>query len=91
MKKRKMAFGKKVVVTYLAVLAFFAISIIILSYLCVIKEFTGSLGFIAYPFTALSAAGAIILPAYLSKSAKKNTQGGITYEAAKAKNFEESI
>lgn len=88
MKKRKLAFSKKAVITYFLVLVVFMFAIILLAYLSVWRNFTGSLGYLAYPFTALSAAGAVILPAYFSKSAKENTAGGIVYEAAKANNYE---
>ena len=87
MKKQSMEFSKKAVVAYFIVLGTFALATILLAYVSVLTDFTGSLGYLAYPFTALSAAGAIILPAYFSKSVKQNTVGGITYEAAKANNF----
>jgi hypothetical protein len=87
-KKRKAAFSKKSVIAYFGVLGLFAAATIILAALSILQDFTGSLSYLSYPFTALSAAGAVILPAYYSKSAKENTAGGIVYEAAAANNFE---
>lgn len=88
MKKKRLSFAKRAVTAYLAILAGLALAIIVLAYIAVWRDFTGSLGYLAYPFTALSAAGGAILPAYFSKSAKENTAGGIVYDAAKANNFE---
>lgn len=87
-KKRRMAFSKRAVIIYFVVLGLFAGATIILAALSVWRDYTGSLSYLAYPFTALSAAGAVILPAYFNKSAKENTAGGIVYDAAAAKNFE---
>ncbi len=86
-RKRRTAFSKKAVVAYFLVLGAFAGATIALAALSVWRDYTGSLGYLAYPFTALSAAGAVILPAYFQKSAKENTAGGIIYDAAKANNF----
>lgn len=88
MKSGKLSFAKRAVTAYLAILAGFAFAIVILAYIAVWRDYTGSLGYLAYPFTALSAAGGTILPAYFSKSAKENTAGGIVYDAAKARDFE---
>lgn len=87
-KKRRMAFSKKAVIAYFIVLGLFAGATVILAALSIWRDFTGSLGYLAYPFTAISAAGAVIMPAYFNKSAKENTTGGIVFEAAKANNYE---
>lgn len=86
-KRRSVAFSKKAVIAYFLVLGAFAGATIALAALSIWRDYTGSLGYLAYPFTALLAAGAVILPAYFSKSAKENTAGGIVYDAAKANNF----
>ena len=88
MKKSKLEFSKKAVVAYFAVLTGFALATIILAALSIKYNYTGGLGYLSYPFTALSGAGAVILPAYFNKSARENTAGGIVYEAAKAKKYE---
>lgn len=87
-KKRRMAFSKKAVLGYFLVLGAFAGATIVLAALSIWKDFTGSLSYLSYPFTALSAAGAVILPAYFNKSAKENTAGGIVYEAAKSRGYD---
>ena len=87
-KKRRMAFSKKAVIAYFIVLGLFAGATILLAALSAWRGFTGSLGYLSYPFTALSAAGAVIMPAYFNKSAKENTVGGIVFEAAKANNYD---
>jgi hypothetical protein len=88
MKRRRLSFAKRAITAYLVILAGFAFAIVILAYIAVWRNYLGSLSYLAYPFTALSAAGGAILPAYFSKSAKENTAGGIVYDAAKARDFE---
>lgn len=85
--KKKLSFSKVVVVAYFFVLVGLALAMVVLAYISIQRNYLGSLSYLGYPFTAFSAAGGVILPAYFSKSGKENTAGGITYESAKAHNF----
>ena len=90
-KKRKVAFSKKAVILYFVGLAMLMTAVICMAFLSIIRDYSGSFGYLGYGFTAYSAAGAVILTSYFNKTAKENSAGGIVHDAAQSKNYEESI
>lgn len=65
------------------------IAALVLAYVCVFKGFTGALPWVGSMVGLPWAAHGTICAFYLNMAASDHREGGITFEKAKAKNFEE--
>lgn len=86
---KKVEFSKAItiiVVTYSIVLMQECLAIMVLT---IVKGYVSSAAWLTAAVTASQATIAAALNWYLSYSGKRNTAGGITFEAAKAHNFVE--
>lgn len=87
--KERLAFSKQAVKDDRPLLWIITISGILLAALCVFKEFDPALPWISAMVGAPWAAHGTMVAFYFKMAQSDHSEGGITYEAAKARNFEE--
>lgn len=63
---------------------------LLLAFYCAYRGFTGSLPWVAGMVSAVWAADATVKAFYMRLATSDHKEGGITFEAAKAKNFDTS-
>ena len=63
---------------------------LLLAALCIVKGYTGSLPWLAAMVGCPWTAHGVVCSFYLNMAKSDHKEGGITFEAAKAKNFEQS-
>lgn len=81
-KKQKTAFSKVLLVQESILIWILTLAFIALAFLCVLKEYTGSLPWLAVTLTGAWGAYGVSQAMYYSKSKAENTKGGIIYETA---------
>ncbi len=81
-------FSKFVVFSVLVVTCMTTVLGFVLAFYCVYKGFTSTMPWIATTMTAAWAALGTVCSFHTSLTKSDHSQGGITFEAAKAKNFE---
>lgn len=78
----KSPFSKTLLIQESALIWILTVSFIVLAFLCVLKNYTGSLPWLAVTLTGAWTAYGVSQAAYYSKSKAENTEGGIVYDAA---------
>lgn len=82
MNKKKNSFSKVLLVQESVLIWLLTISFIVLAFLCVICDYTGSLPWLAVTLTGAWTAYGVSQAMYYRKSEKENTAGGIVFETA---------
>lgn len=81
-RKQKRAFSKVLLIQESVLIWILTFAFIVLAFLCVWKEYTGSLPWLAVTLTGAWGAYGVSQAMYYSKSKAENTKGGIIYETA---------
>lgn len=87
-KKKRDAFSKRLIRDIRALLWIVTIGGIILAGWCIKKDFTGSLPWLSAMVGLPWTAHGVVCSFYLNMAKSDHKEGGITFEAAKATNFE---
>lgn len=82
MRAKKTAFSKVLLIQESILIWMLSLSFVALAFLCVFKEYTGGLPWLAVTLTGAWTAYGVSQAMYYNKSKAENTQGGIVYERA---------
>lgn len=85
--EKKMDYSKLILQDVRRMVWFITVSGVCLSFCCVFKGFTGTVPWIASMVTAAWAAFGTIIAFYYNMTKSDHSEGGITYETAKATGF----
>ncbi len=89
-KKSLDSFSKELIADIRPLLWFVTTACIALAYLCVLKGFTGALPWLSSMVGLPWAAHGTVCAFYLNMAKSDHSAGGITFEKAKTKGFEEA-
>lgn len=81
-------FSKRLIVDIRALLWIVTLGGLVLAMLCIWKGFTGSLAWITAMVSLPWTAHGVVCTAYLNMAKSDHSEGGITFESAKANNFQ---
>ena len=84
MRTKKTAFSKWLLVQESILIWLLTVSFIILAFLCVLRDYTGSLPWLAVTLTGAWTAYGASQAMYYHKSGKENSAGGVVFETAMA-------
>ena len=85
--KKKMDFSKRLIADIRLLLWLVTIGGLALAFYCIRKDFSGSLPWISAMVGLPWTAHGVVCSFYLNMSKSDHSEGGITFEAAKAANF----
>ena len=86
--KQKIEFSKKLILDIRVLLWIVTLSGIVLAIICVFKDFTSSLPWISSMVSLPWTAHGVVCSFYLNMAKSDHSEGGITFETAKANNFQ---
>lgn len=84
MRAKKASFSKALLIQESILIWLLTVCFIILAFVCVVRDYTGSLPWLAVTLTGAWAAYGVSQAMYYSKSKTENSVGGIVYETAMA-------
>jgi hypothetical protein len=87
----KPATSKIVVIVILVADLVLSLATLALCALAIMRDYNGSLPYLTALIGLYQAATGYVLGKYMDKSKAENTQGGIVFEAAAAKNYERDL
>ncbi len=82
-----MAFSKRLISDIRSLLWIVTLGGLILAGVCIYNNYTGSLAWVTAMVSLPWTAHGVVCTAYLNMAKSDHSEGGITYETAKAKNF----
>lgn len=82
MRTKQRAFSKALLIQESVLIWLLTLAFIGLAFLCVIKDYTGTLPWLAITLTGAWTAYGVSQAMYYKKSEKENTRGGIVFESA---------